>query len=541
LDFSSAAQAWLEVEPDADNRRELEQLLAAGDNKGLADRFASRLSFGTAGLRAAIGAGPNRMNRVVVAQTALGLAHFLLANRASYQDSSGGLSVVVGHDARLKSAEFAQESGEILAAAGIRVRMFNQVVATPILAFTAKRLNASAAVMVTASHNPREDNGYKVYLGGTGGGSQLTPPADAEIAAAILAVAVGLAYPKIPRSTEFELLPADAISAYLNRALELEQTGVSELKICHTAMHGVGWLFLEPLLKQAGFHRVVPVTEQQNPDGQFPTLPFPNPEEPGALDLAFKTANAQGSEVILATDPDADRLAVAVLHNGAWRQLTGDEVGLLLGERIAARSSSGSMATSIVSLQVLEKIARAHGLGFASTLTGFKWISKVPGIVFGYEEALGYCIDPKFTPDKDGITAALAIAQLATELKAKGETLIDALGQLAEKYGHFASSQISVRLENQQEVSELMARLRQGLRQDTSKEFGEVRDWLESEEASRRTDALEISGDGFRVLIRPSGTEAKLKCYVQSSGATAADAQSQLETTKQLTTRLLKA
>ncbi len=541
MDFSSAAQAWLEVEPDADNRRELEQLLAAGDNKGLADRFASRLSFGTAGLRAAIGAGPNRMNRVVVAQTALGLAHFLLANRASYQDSSGGLSVVVGHDARLKSAEFAQESGEILAAAGIRVRMFNQVVATPILAFTAKRLNASAAVMVTASHNPREDNGYKVYLGGTGGGSQLTPPADAEIAAAILAVAVGLAYPKIPRSTEFELLPADAISAYLNRALELEQTGVSELKICHTAMHGVGWLFLEPLLKQAGFHRVVPVTEQQNPDGQFPTLPFPNPEEPGALDLAFKTANAQGSEVILATDPDADRLAVAVLHNGAWRQLTGDEVGLLLGERIAARSSSGSMATSIVSLQVLEKIARAHGLGFASTLTGFKWISKVPGIVFGYEEALGYCIDPKFTPDKDGITAALAIAQLATELKAKGETLIDALGQLAEKYGHFASSQISVRLENQQEVSELMARLRQGLRQDTSKEFGEVRDWLESEEASRRTDALEISGDGFRVLIRPSGTEAKLKCYVQSSGATAADAQSQLETTKQLTTRLLKA
>ena len=541
MDFSSAAQAWLEVEPDADNRRELEQLLAAGDNKGLADRFASRLSFGTAGLRAAIGAGPNRMNRVVVAQTALGLAHFLLANRASYQDSSGGLSVVVGHDARLKSAEFAQESGEILAAAGIRVRMFNQVVATPILAFTAKRLNASAAVMVTASHNPREDNGYKVYLGGTGGGSQLTPPADAEIAAAILAVAVGLAYPKIPRSTEFELLPADAISAYLNRALELEQTGVSELKICHTAMHGVGWLFLEPLLKQAGFHRVVPVTEQQNPDGQFPTLPFPNPEEPGALDLAFKTANAQGSEVILATDPDADRLAVAVLHNGAWRQLTGDEVGLLLGERIAARSSSGSMATSIVSLQVLEKIARAHGLGFASTLTGFKWISKVPGIVFGYEEALGYCIDPKFTPDKDGITAALAIAQLATELKAKGETLIDALGQLAEKYGHFASSQISVRLEDQQEVSELMARLRQGLRQDTSKEFGEVRDWLESEEASRRTDALEISGDGFRVLIRPSGTEAKLKCYVQSSGATAADAQSQLETTKQLTTRLLKA
>lgn len=541
MDFASAAKAWLEVEPDADNRRELEQLLADGDDKGLADRFASRLSFGTAGLRAAIGAGPNRMNRVVVAQTALGLARFLEANRASYQDSSGGLSVVVGHDARLKSAEFAQESAEVLAAAGIRVRMFNQVVATPILAFTAKRLNASAAVMVTASHNPRGDNGYKVYLGGTGGGSQLTPPADAEIAAAILAAAVGLAYPQIPRSTHFEVLPADAISAYLNRALELEQTGISELKICHTAMHGVGWLFLEPLLKQAGFHRVVPVTEQQNPDGQFPTLPFPNPEEPGALDLAFKTANAQGSEVILATDPDADRLAVAVLHNGAWRQLTGDEVGLLLGERIASRSSEGSMATSIVSLQLLEKIARAHGLGFASTLTGFKWISKVPGIVFGYEEALGYCIDPKFTPDKDGITAALAIAQLATELKAKGETLIDALGQLAEKYGHFASGQISVRLENQQEVSELMARLRQGLQQGASMEFGEVLDWLESEEASRRTDALEISGAGFRVLIRPSGTEAKLKCYVQSSGASAADAQSRLEAAKQLTTRLLKA
>jgi phosphomannomutase len=394
--------------------------------------------------------------------------------------------------------------------------------------------------MVTASHNPREDNGYKVYLGGAGGGSQLTPPADAEISAAITVVADELSYPEIQHSSDFELLSPDAIGAYLDRAIALEPTEPSELHICHTAMHGVGWLFLEPLLKRAGFRNVVSVAEQEEPDGQFPTLPFPNPEEPGALDLALATANQHGSEIILATDPDADRLAVVALHRGNWRALTGDEVGLLLGERIANRSSTGTLATSIVSLQLLEQIAAAHGLGFANTLTGFKWISKVPALIYGYEEALGYCIDPEFTPDKDGISAALAIARLASELKSRGLTLVDALEILAERYGHFASKQISVRLGSHAEVVKFMSKLRHDLQQSPKESFGEVRDWLVTADTARRTDALELSWEGTRVLIRPSGTESKLKCYLQSGAETQDLANSRLETASQLVSKLLR-
>lgn len=540
LNYSSAARAWLSIDPDADNRQELAELLAADDEAGLGDRFATRLTFGTAGLRAALGPGPNRMNRIVVAQTALGLARFLQANRASYLDAEGELSVVIGNDARLKSDVFAQESAEVLAAAGIRVLRFNQLVATPILAFTAKRLGSSAAVMVTASHNPREDNGYKVYLGGQGGGSQLTPPADAEISAQILGVAAEFEYSDIPRSSNFELLPPTAVAAYLDRALALESTESSELRVCHTAMHGVGGLFLEPLLQRAGFSQLVTVAQQREPDGQFPTLPFPNPEEPGALDLAVETASERGCELILATDPDADRLAVAVFHAGAWRKLTGDEVGLLLGRRIAERVSSGTLATSIVSLQLLQDIAAAHGLAFANTLTGFKWISKVPGLVFGYEEALGYCIDPQFTPDKDGITAALAIARLAAELKAKNQTLVDALQQIAQIFGYFASSQISIRLGSQREVSQLMDRLRKELHRNPANLAGELTDWLELADSARQTDALEINTDGFRLLIRPSGTEAKLKCYLQATADSQANADARLEAAKSLATNLLR-
>ena len=541
MDFERAARAWLEIDSDSDNQKELQVLLAAGDKAGLADRFGSRLQFGTAGLRAALGAGPNRMNRIVVAQTALGLARFLSANRESYLDSDGELSVVIGHDARKKSDEFAQESAAVLAAAGIRVRKFEQLVATPIVAFTAKRLGASAAVMVTASHNPREDNGYKVYLGGIGGGSQLTSPADSEISAAIAEVVAdeALSFASIPRSGDFEVLGQDAVEAYLQRALQLENSSESDLRICHTAMHGVGWLFLQPLLKRAGFSQVEPVAEQQLPDGAFPTLPFPNPEEPGALDIALRTANQMQCELILATDPDADRLAAVVLHRGNWRMLSGDELGLLLGERVASRNKAGTLATSIVSARQLELVAKEHGLDFASTLTGFKWISKVHGLVFGYEEALGYCVDPRFTPDKDGLTAALTLARLAAELKPLGKTLIDALEELAERYGHFATRQISIRLDSQRAVGELMARLRQNLSTDKPHEIDSVADWLENSEPQRRTDALEMSGSGWRILVRPSGTESKLKCYVHASASSTKQAESRLEAAAQLATRLL--
>jgi phosphomannomutase len=542
LKFEGAARSWLEIDPDAKNRKELEQLLASGDEAGLTDRFGSRLQFGTAGLRAQLGAGPNRMNRIVVAQTALGLARFLNENRSNFADKAGELSVVIGHDARNKSDEFALESAEILAAAGIRVKKFAQLVATPILAFTAKHLGASAAIMVTASHNPREDNGYKVYLGGVGGGSQLTSPADADISAAIDQVVAdeALSYPTLSRSGEFELLGQQAVEAYLERALQLEPKADSDLRICHTAMHGVGWLFIEPLLERAGFCNVVPVAEQQQPDGKFPTLPFPNPEEPGALDYALETANRTGCELILATDPDADRLAAVALHRGSWRTLSGDELGLLLGERIAGRNTEGALATSIVSAQHLELVAKQHGLSFTTTLTGFKWISKVPNLVFGYEEALGYCVDPRYTPDKDGLTAALAVASLAAELKSNGKTLIDALEQLAEKYGHFATRQISIRLNSQREVAHLMNRLRSDLAKHNFDATTDVTDWLKNPDAKRRTDALEISGSGYRLLVRPSGTESKLKCYLQAKAASAEQAATGLDAATELANRLLR-
>jgi len=547
LELKAEARAWLEQDPDPATRAELEALLATDSDGELQDRFGGQLQFGTAGLRGALGAGPNRMNRIVVARTALAIARFLRANAEVYRDPSGSLSVVIGYDARTNSDVFARDSAAIFAAAGISAALFEHPVPTPVAAFTGRRLGASATIVVTASHNPPADNGYKVYLGGPNGGSQLVPPQDAEIAGHISEVAATMKFSEIPQSTDYRSLGAAEVEHYRDRALELLAAPAADnpLRISYTAMHGVGWAVSEPLFRAAGFE-LSPVIEQRDPDPKFSTVAFPNPEEPGAMDLSFAHASANRSDLILAHDPDADRLAVALpVESGkdsssGWRMLTGDEVGLILGELVASRSATGALANSIVSTGLLAKVAEYHGLRFEQTLTGFKWISKVPGLVYGYEEALGYCVDPEHTPDKDGITAALLIADLAARLASSGLTLAEHLDGLNRRYGYLATGQVSLRLSAVSDVKTLM----DGLRADTPAELASeslvVEDLLQ---AALATDALRmrLATSGRQLIIRPSGTEPKLKCYLQASGGTAAEAAAALAELEAATRALLAA
>ena len=523
MDILTAATEWLDQDPDLETRSELQALIASADLAALESRFSTRLEFGTAGLRGELGAGPNRMNQIVVAQTALGIARFLTANQSQYLDESGELSVVIGYDGRINSDVFAKLSAEIFAAAGITTRLFNQMVPTPVAAFTGRRLRSSATVVVTASHNPPRDNGYKVYLGGKNGNSQLVPPQDAEIAEHIGKIAANLRFGDIPRSQNFKLIGEPEIGHYVDRALELIPQSPADrerragLKIVHTSMHGVGWKFVSEIFQKSGF-RVESVREQQEPNGQFPTVSFPNPEEPGSMDLAIALAAQHEADIVLANDPDADRLAVGVGSN--TKMLTGDQVGMILAE-VAASQGAKVIANSIVSLD-LSPISEHYGIKYEQTLTGFKWISKVAGINYGYEEALGYCVDPEFTPDKDGITAALLIAELASTLREQSKSLLDLLSEMAARYGESATGQVSIRVSDLGIISQVM----HGLRANPPREIlsDEVR--LEDyslRTGSQRTDALVFQSERVKVIFRPSGTEPKLKCYLQYRGVDSAN------------------
>jgi phosphomannomutase len=511
--------AWMDQDPDPETKSELRVLLAgllksseaAAAYEGLVDRFDGTLEFGTAGLRGELGAGPNRMNRVVVGRAAAGLAAYLIG-KGHAEDL-----VVIGYDGRKNSDVFAHDTAEIVTGAGLRAAVLPRPLPTPVLAFMIRYLGACAGVMVTASHNPARDNGYKVYLGD---GSQITPPADAEIAAEIAAVGP---VNELPRGEEWETLDDSALDAYLDRAVTVVSAdSPRELKVVSTALHGVGGAVLGAAFERAGFARPIPVPQQQEPDAAFPTVAFPNPEEPGAIDLALALAAAQNADLVIANDPDADRCAVAVPLPGddGWRMLRGDEVGSLLGEAIAEGGATGAFATSIVSSSRLGQIAAAHGIRYQETLTGFKWISKIPDLVFGYEEALGYCVDPGGVRDKDGITAALAVAQYAASLKAQGRTLLDALADLDARYGTHRTDQLSLR------VTDLAAipRMMNELRQDPPKELGglavqRVDDLSQGTDALPPTDGLRFVLDGARVVVRPSGTEPKLKCYLEAGSA----------------------
>ncbi|RDV45497.1 phospho-sugar mutase [Leifsonia sp. ku-ls] len=526
------ARAWLAQDPDPETRDELETLIVAaeaGSQEAAADlhsRFDERLAFGTAGLRGAIAAGPNRMNRVLVAQAAAGFARWLLEHAEGSTPS-----VVIGYDGRKNSDVFARDTAELMAGAGVRAILLPRLLPTPVLAFAVRHLDVSAGVMVTASHNPPNDNGYKVYLGGENHGSQIVSPVDTEIAAHILEVAQG-SVADLPRSDRYEVASDDVEQAYIDATVAVASTGSPRhaVSFAYTAMHGVGWRTAREVFSRAGFAEPVPVTAQIEPDPAFPTVAFPNPEEPGAMDLAFETARTAGADLVIANDPDADRLAVAIPDSSTadgYRRLSGNEVGALLGWRAAElasaaadeRGPSGTLACSIVSSPALSAVARAYRLDFADTLTGFKWVSRAPGLIYGYEEALGYLVNPDTVRDKDGISAAVAFLDLANALAADGVTVAQQLDRFAERFGFFASDQISLRVTDLSRIGEIMA----ALRATPPSHLGEVRvtridDLRDGFGGLPPSDVLRILlEDGSRVMVRPSGTEPKLKIYIDAS------------------------
>ncbi|WP_327067251.1 phospho-sugar mutase [Kitasatospora sp. NBC_01250] len=521
-DLLARARQWLAEDPDAETREELAALLAAADQgeepalAELAERFADRLQFGTAGLRGELGAGPMRMNRAVVMRAAAGLAGYLRATNA-------GDLVVIGYDARHKSYDFARDTAAVMVGAGLRAAVLPRPLPTPVLAFAIRHLGAAAGVMVTASHNPPRDNGYKVYLGD---GSQIVPPADASIAAEIDAVA---SLADVPLATDadagWQVLGEDVLDAYLARAVTVvDPQGPRDLSVVYTPMHGVGRDTLLAAFERAGFPAPTVVAEQGDPDPDFPTVAFPNPEEPGAMDLAFKAAAATAPDLVIANDPDADRCAVAVpdaTDAAGWRMLRGDEVGALLGAALVAKGVRGTFATTIVSATLLGEIAAAAGLDYQETLTGFKWIARAEGLRYGYEEALGYCVDPEGVRDKDGVTAALLIAELAASLKTTGRTLSDLLDELALTHGLHATDQLSARVEDLSLIAAAMRRLREQPPAELAGLAVTRADDLSAGSAELPpTDGLRyyLAGEsvrGARIVVRPSGTEPKLKCYLE--------------------------
>ena len=504
-DLFDTARAWLADDPDEDTRAELEALLVADEVEELADRFYGRLEFGTAGLRGPLGAGPNRMNRAVVRRTAAGLAAYVRAH--------GDGAVVVGYDARYKSDEFAHDTAAVMEGAGVPAMVLPHPLPTPVLAFAIRHLGCAAGVMVTASHNPAQDNGYKVYLGD---GSQIVPPADAEISAAIDAVG---RVSELPLGEEWTTLGDEVADAYLARVTGLVRpAGSRELSVVYTPLHGVGRALAVEAFHRAGFTDVHVVAEQADPDPDFPTVPFPNPEEPGAMDLALAAAAAKGADLVIANDPDADRCAVAVpLPDGGYRMLRGDEVGALLAVHLLDRGATGAFACSIVSSTLLGTIAADRGVRFAQTLTGFKWISRVEGLAFGYEEALGYCVDPAGVRDKDGISAALLVAELAAEQRAKGRTLLDVLDDVERRYGVHATDQLSVRVEDLSVITAAMDRLRSAPPSALGgRAVVAMDDLAQGVDGLPPTDGLRLQLEGgARVVVRPSGTEPKLKAYLE--------------------------
>jgi phosphomannomutase len=505
-DLIERARAWAAEDPDPVTRAALEALIEPGEPPELADRFDGTLDFGTAGLRGELGAGSNRMNRVVVIRAAAGLAAYL-----RHQGAGADSAVVIGYDARHNSDVFARDTAEVMAGAGLRAFVLPRPLPTPLLAFAIRELGCVAGVMVTASHNPPRDNGYKVYLGD---GSQIVPPADAEIAARIDAVG---ALADVPRGTGWTVLDDTIVDEYVAAVAALVGEGPRELTIVHTAMHGVGTEVLRKVLAAAGFAAPILVEQQAQPDPDFPTVAFPNPEEPGAMDLAMALARQKGVDLVIANDPDADRCAAAVPDAHGWRMLRGDEVGALLAHHLLTGGHTGTYACSIVSSSLLGKLAAAAGQPFAETLTGFKWISKVEGLVFGYEEALGYCVDPEHVKDKDGVSALLLLCELAAAEKARGRTLVDVLDDLARVHGLHATDQLSVRVTDLAEIGTAMARLRATPPTELGGlEVESVDDLAAGDGGLPPTEGLRYRlASGARVIVRPSGTEPKLKCYLE--------------------------
>ncbi|WP_424189510.1 phospho-sugar mutase [Actinokineospora sp. G85] len=504
-----AAYRWIADDPDPEARAELQGVLARalGGHPAavdeLADRMSGPLAFGTAGLRGPVRAGPNGMNRAVVIRTTAGLAAWLAAT------GRGGGTVVLGRDARHGSEAFHADAAGVLAAAGFTVLVLPAPLPTPVLAFAVRALGADAGVQITASHNPPEDNGYKVYLDA---GAQLVPPADREIEAAI---AVAPAAVSVPRAPGWAVLDT-AVADYVAAAARLPRGTARTLRVAATALHGVGAQTLTAALAAAGFTDVTLVEEQASPDPDFPTVRFPNPEEPGAADLLLAKAAEIDADLAVALDPDADRCALGARFPDGWRMLTGDEAGSLLGEHVLATTPGPDrlVANTIVSSSMLKAIATAHGARHDATLTGFKWLVRAgdghgTGLVFAYEEALGLCVDPTTVRDKDGISAAVLACDLAATRKAEGSDLPAALDALAVAHGVHLTKQISLRVTDLSRITTLMSTLR------ATPPTTLAGTPVTPEDLAPRADVLRYTGDGLRVIVRPSGTEPKLKAYLE--------------------------
>ena len=516
----SKAQDWLNQDPDQETRAELEQLLSQAKSGNaeaqaeLTNRFDGRLQFGTAGLRGRLQAGSMGMNRVLVAQAAGGLAAYL-------KDYDKTPSIVIGYDGRKNSDVFARDTAEIMAGAGIKAYLLPRKLPTPVLAYAIQYFDATAGVMVTASHNPPEDNGYKVYLGKENGGGQIVSPADKDIAALIDKVAAGN-IADLPRSQDFTILNDEIVDAYIAKTASLAKEPQADINYVYTAMHGVGYEVLSKTLAKAGLPQPHVVAEQVWPDGTFPTVNFPNPEEKGALDLAIKVAKENNAEFIIANDPDADRLAVAVPDaQGNWKPLHGNVIGCYLGWYLAkqyhAQGKKGVLACSLVSSPALAEIAKKYGFDSEETLTGFKYIGKVNGLLFGFEEALGYLVDPDKVRDKDGISAAIVFLDLVRSLKKEGKTLADYAADFTKEFGAYVSGQISIRVSDLSEIGKLMS----ALRHNPPAEVGgfKVATFLDHTKTDRQSDILVfVLENGSRLIARPSGTEPKIKFYLDARG-----------------------
>ena len=505
-------EAWIADDPDPVTAGQLRQWLDTHNEAELRTSFNGFLQFGTAGLRGPIRPGPSGMNRAVVGRAASGIV--------AYMKERNLTSVVIGRDARYGSEDYTFETAEIMSGAGMKVYVLPRPLPTPVLAFATNELACDVGIMVTASHNPPQDNGYKVYLGGTVDGieyrgSQIVSPTDVSIAQKIDAIT---SLKEQPRGKEWTVLGEEIIEKYIARTASLA-TNPGNLRIVYTAMHGVGTETIQRVFHKAGFQSPILVDAQSAPDPDFPTVAFPNPEEPGAIDLALETAKSFDAHLVIANDPDADRCAAAVNDPvTGWRMLRGDELGAIFGESIARKSSTGIFANSIVSSSILKKIAAHYNLEFKETLTGFKWLAKIKGLTFGYEEALGYAVDAITVNDKDGISAAITLAQIATDLAEEGKTVLDLLDEVWARHGFHATEQISIRLSDLSKVGVILG----GLRNNPPKEIAgrsvtSIDDLAAPTDGLPPTDGLRIWLDGgVRIIIRPSGTEAKMKCYIEA-------------------------
>jgi phosphomannomutase len=530
---------WIADDPDTATRTELQQVTAramGGDPAAvdeLTDRMNGTLTFGTAGLRGPVRAGSNGMNRAVVVRATHGVAEWL-----KYRGQAGG-TVIVGRDARHGSAEFAAAAAEVLSAAGFAVLTMPGPLPTPMTAFQVRALGAVAGIQVTASHNPPADNGYKVYVGfGDAAGAQIVPPDDGLIETAIRSAPAAISVPTGPGA-----VPLPDVSGYVARIATLPRGVARDLRVVVTPMHGVGGSTALEALQAAGFTDVRLVEAQAEPDPDFPTVTFPNPEEPGAADLLLACASEVDADLAVALDPDADRCALGVRDADGWRMLRGDETGVLLGSHVLSTVDNVSplVASTVVSSSMLALVAAAHGARHVETLTGFKWLMRAgEGLVFAYEEALGLSVDPDFVRDKDGISAAVLACDMAATLKAAGRTLLDVLADLSVRHGVHLTDQVSQRFEDVSAMAPLVAALR-AAPPATLAGVAVAQD-------NPAPDIVRLRGDGVRVVVRPSGTEPKVKAYLEVVAQVTADlasarasAATRLASLREEVTTLLKA